>query len=89
MKSHSPHKIHLLDFLILITILLVGATLIFVFNSNKTYQKLSIIGLSISYFLWGVIHHFKSQSHHWRIALEYLLVSSLGGSILWMLILNA
>lgn len=89
MKSHSPHKLHIPDFLILIIILIVGSTLVLVFNTNRYLQLISVVGLSLSYFLWGMIHHLKSKDHHWYIILEYFLVAALGAAILLPIIINA
>lgn len=89
MKSHSSHKLHIPDFLILVIILIVGATLILVFNTNRYLQQISVVGLSLAYFLWGMIHHLKSKDHHWYIFLEYFLVAALGAAILLPLIINA
>jgi len=89
MKSHTSHKIHLPHFLVLLTVLLVGASLIVLFNSNRYLQQLSVIGLSLAYFIWGIIHHWKSKDHHWYVILEYFLVAALGAAILLPIIVNA
>jgi len=71
----------ILDYLILSLIVSLAIVLILFFNGNKYYQQITIIGLSILYIVWGIIHHLKEKSLHTRVALEYALFALLGSLI--------
>jgi hypothetical protein len=68
----------ILDYLVLTLIVSLAIILILYFNGNKFYQQFIIVGLSILYIVWGVIHHLKEGTLQARIVLEYVLYSLLG-----------
>mgnify|MGYP001480250701 CR=1 FL=1 len=69
---------HIFDYLVLTILISTAIVLILFFNGNKYYQELIIVGLSLSYIVWGVIHHAKEHTLQTRIILEYVLFSLLG-----------
>jgi len=69
---------NVLDYLILTLIVSVAIVFTLYFNGNKNYQQIVIIGLSILYIVWGMIHHLKEKTLQARIVLEYVLFSLLG-----------
>lgn len=66
------------DYLILTLIVSAAIVLILFFNGNKFYQQFTIIGLSILYILWGVVHHAKEKTLRAQVVLEYVLFALLG-----------
>jgi len=68
----------IVDYLILTVLVSVAITLTLYFNGNKNYQQTIIIGLSILYIVWGIIHHLKEKTLRARIVLEYVLYAILG-----------
>lgn len=66
------------DYLILTFIVSLAIALILFFNGNHYYQQLIIIGLSILYIVWGILHHLKEKTLHSKVVLEYVLFALLG-----------
>lgn len=52
---------------------------------NRDVQRLAIIGVTVFYFLWGVLTHVKTTAFTKRVAFEYGAVSLLGGIFLLIL----
>lgn len=69
---------NILDYLILTLIVSVAIIFTLYFNGNKNYQQTVIVGLSILYIVWGIIHHLKEKTLQARIVLEYVLYAFLG-----------
>lgn len=68
----------IVDYLVLTIIVSVAILLILLFNGNKFYQQITVVGLSILYIVWGVIHHTKEKTIQAQIVLEYVLFALLG-----------
>ncbi len=85
---HSDSS-HLPQFIVLLALLLTGAGLTLYLNHQKTLQIAAVIMLSLSYVVWGIIHHLKSKDFHIEVLLEYLSLATLGSSLLIILILRA
>jgi hypothetical protein len=68
----------IVDYLILTVLISVAIVLTLYFNGNKNYQQAIIIGLSLLYIVWGVIHHEKENTLQTRVMLEYVLFALLG-----------
>jgi hypothetical protein len=81
-KEVSKHKLAYL-FLILGFGVFIAAFL--GFWPNRNLQRISILGVTIFYFLWGITTHVKTDSFTKRVALEYGVVSTFGGFLLLML----
>lgn len=68
----------IIDYLFLTIIVSVAIVLVLVNNGNKPFQEYTIIGLSILYIVWGIIHHAREKTLQTQIVLEYVLFSLLG-----------
>jgi hypothetical protein len=66
------------DYLLLTVLVSLAIILTLYFNGNKFYQEVIIVGLSILYIVWGIIHHKKEKSFQARVILEYVLFALLG-----------
>lgn len=67
-----------LDYLILVLGLL-GGLGVFVFFSGQSVKQVAIVfSLAFFYFLWGVVHHYLKKDLHFKVVLEYFLISLLG-----------
>ncbi len=71
----------ILDYIILTLIVSIAIILILLFNGNKYFQQITIIGMSILYIVWGVLHHLKEKTLQTQIVLEYVLFALLGNLI--------
>ena len=71
----------ILDYLLLTLIVSIAIILTLFFNGNQYYQQLVIIGLSVLYIVWGIIHHLMEKTLQARIVLEYLLYALLGSIV--------
>jgi hypothetical protein len=76
---------HRLAYSILVILLLVFGTAIFGAWPNRELQRILIAGLSISYCIWGVVTHVKSQFLTPRVVIEYVVVSLFAGMLLELL----
>ena len=52
---------------------------------DKDWQRISIFGVVVFYFLWGVVTHVKTTTFTKRVALEYGAIAVLGGFFLLIL----
>ena len=68
----------ILDYLALSLIVSTAIVLILIFNGNRSFQMLTVIGLSLAYVIWGLIHHYKLHNIYAQIVLEYVLFAVLG-----------
>ncbi len=71
----------LLDYLLLTILVSVAIVLTLYFNGNKPFQQVIVIGLSILYIVWGILHHLKEKTLQRQIILEYVLFGLLGSLI--------
>lgn len=49
---------------------------------DKKLQQLTVIGVAVFYFLWGVVTHVKTKRVTHRVVLEYAAVSILAAVLL-------
>lgn len=73
---------HFWHFLVLIALLLMGSTFILYFRADHTMVIWGTVGMSASYVLWGVLHHWKEGTLHPKVLAEYVLMAVLGSLIL-------
>jgi hypothetical protein len=69
--------------------ILAGILLLFVVTfmavwPNRQWQRVLIIGLVLSYILWGAITHVKAQHITKQILYEYIGIAVLAGAMLYM-----
>lgn len=72
---------NLLDYLLLTALVSIAIILTLYFNGNKLFQQVVVIGLSILYIVWGILHHLKEKTLQTQIILEYVLFGLLGSLI--------
>jgi len=72
---------HLLYYLLLIGILTTGMFLILALSPNKNLQMITLVGISISYVLLGVVHHLINHDLVLKIVIEYILIAALGVAV--------
>lgn len=73
---------------LLLSLFLLGFTLAFFASwPNHHLQRWLIIGLIVGYSLWGSLAHVKASHLTKRVFFEYLAMSLLGGSMLFLITL--
>lgn len=68
---------HLLHYLVLVVSLLSAVVLFFLFSSNHRIQFNVAIMTAVTYFIWGMVHHYLEDDLHPKIMVEYLLIALL------------
>jgi len=76
-------------YLALMTILSIGFGLFWVFNYNRQAQIGVTLVIAAVYVLWGIVHHSIKKDLHWRVILEYLVVSTVASLVVIYLLLRA
>jgi hypothetical protein len=72
MKKNS-----IINYTVLILILFGGVVSFYTVRSNPTLQLMIGVVTSVSYVLWGIIHHYMDRSLHKKIVIEYLLIGAI------------
>ena len=72
---------HLLDYLVLCLLVSTGIVLILIYNGNPIFQRFVVLGISLLYIIWGIVHHLKEHTYHSKIVAEYALFALLGSII--------
>ena len=57
----------IVDYLSLTFIVSIAILMTLVFNGNRGYQQMVIIGLSILYIIWGVFHHHREKTLYIKV----------------------
>ncbi len=70
--KHIPH------YASLIGILLASFIGFFAFSYDKNFQAAIAISLSISYVVWGIVHHAVHKDLYLDVFIEYLVFAILG-----------
>jgi hypothetical protein len=71
-------NLHAFQYLILVLELFAGAILLLMYKSYPITQFYIGIGIAVSYFLWGIIHHHLHGDLHKKHMVEYGLIAVLG-----------
>lgn len=74
---------HLFHYLILFTIIFAGLAAFFSFRNYPMIQLLIGIVTSLSYVLWGIVHHIVDHDLSIKIIVEYLAVGIFAIILLW------
>lgn len=75
------------SYLSLLTILVVGFCLYWLFNFNRQIQVWITVGLGSAYVLWGIFYHALKKELYLKIILEYLLVAAVAcGAMIFVLL---
>jgi len=72
MKKHI-----LVQYIVLVLILLAGIISFYLVRGNPTLQFRIGIITSISYVVWGILHHTLENNLHKKIVVEYLLIGAI------------
>jgi hypothetical protein len=59
------------------------------FSYNRDFQIAIIGAASVSYVIWGVIHHLIHRDFHIQILFEYVVIAVFGFFVLWFLVVRA
>lgn len=80
---------HIAHFTPLIGVLVFTVVGFFLFSYDKTFQAVVIVSASVSYVVWGLIHHHLHDEVHLPVIIEYVSVAALGLVVGLSLIFNA
>jgi len=69
---------HLSHYIVLLLILMSGLLAMIVSGKSTLFHTLILVLISLSYFIWGVVHSFLEKEFHLEIILEYFFFSLLG-----------
>lgn len=75
-------KQHVLHFVVLAAILIGGVGAFFYVSPNSSLQLAVGVITSVSYVLWGFIHHAMQKDLHKKIVVEYVLIGTIAVIIL-------
>lgn len=67
-------KTHIFHFIILLCILGIGTAMFFYAQGNRSVQLLIGIITSVSYVIWGLVHHTMQGDLHRKVVIEYVLI---------------
>ena len=84
-QRQGREKTYLLHYLLLALILLSGLFLLLMCQGRAEIQLLLGIGMALSYFVWGIVHHFLMGDLHRKHVVEYALITILGIVLLAMI----
>lgn len=79
-------KHHLIYYVTLIIVLLLGIGLAMYVHGQKQVQLAMIVLTSIFYVIWGVIHQAVHHSFSIKIMLEYIAIAIFGISIVFFVL---
>jgi hypothetical protein len=71
-------RTHLFDFAILLVICLAAFFLSMYFHGDIFRTRFVVLGLTITYVLWGIVHHLINRDLYFQKILEYLALGLLG-----------
>ncbi len=73
-KDFPRHPLHYFS---LLCIQLVGLWGVFWFGYNRMVQFAIVVSMSVSFVVWGIVHHGEHHNLHLKIVMEYILVALL------------
>lgn len=85
----SSIRKHLLHYIFLLAILFLGFGSFLLVGYDRQLQTNISVLISVSYFSWGMVHHFLKDDLHPKIVLEYLLISALVFLLLFTIVQRA
>lgn len=83
---HIKVQKHLLYYFFLTAILILGIFFSVQFSYNKQLQMLMVVITSLFYVGWGILHHYVHHDLNAKIVIEYVLIGSLGMTIVLFII---
>lgn len=79
-------KKHLGYYISFFLILFGGIFLVFQAQGDKTLELEFVILLSVSYVVWGILHHLVHHSVNIKVVLEYIVVALLGIAVIFFIL---
>lgn len=73
-------------YVFLIIILILGFLLAYTSASSRNFQIGVVIVTTFFYVLWGIMHHLLNHDLNVKIVIEYILVGTLGLTIIFFLL---
>lgn len=71
-RDFAHHPLH---YFTLLCIMLIGLWGIFWFSYSRPVQLGIILSMSVSYIVWGIVHHAHHKDLHIKVVYEYILVA--------------
>jgi hypothetical protein len=81
--KHLPHYVPLA------AIILAGVFGFLIFSYDQAFQIMILVAVSVSYVLWGVIHHKIHDDLSLFVIIEYLVIATLGLVVVLSLLFRA
>ena len=75
MKDFRHHFSHYFSLVGIIVATIFGYVM---FSYDKNFQLVLIGAASLSYFVWGIVHHILHKNLNWEIVTEYAVFAFLG-----------
>lgn len=66
---------HPTHYFVLLGLLVIGLWGIYMFSYFPAMRMAIMISLSVSYVVWGIVHHAHQKDLHPKIVVEYILVA--------------
>ena len=85
MKHFAKHLPH---YLLLFGILFAGFAGLTLFSYDRSFQLAVAIATGVAYVIWGIIHHAIHKDLHLETVIEYMVVATLGLTIIFSLVLR-
>lgn len=83
----SAHKKHHLSYYGIVGLIqLAGLILIILAGGDKQMQMMYVVLMTLLYVAWGLIHHKIHHDLHAKVVIEYVLMGTLGISIMYFLL---
>ncbi|MFH1832577.1 MAG: hypothetical protein ABH816_00220 [Candidatus Levyibacteriota bacterium] len=79
-------KKHLIYYSSLFAILSLGFVITFNLAPDKRLQTMGVVMTAFFYVTWGILHHFINHDLTVKIVVEYILIGSLGMTIVLFLL---
>ena len=70
----SEVRLHLFDYLVLLTVSGLFLVLLQIFSYSRFYVFLITMGYSTIYIIWGTYHHARKRDLHLKNVLEYTII---------------
>lgn len=79
-------KAHIVHFIVLIIILVLGVGMFFVARGNTALQLVIGVVTSIAYIAWGIIHHCLQGDFHRKVVIEYVFIGGIAITLLFIVL---
>lgn len=59
------------------------------FSYDRFFQMAVVIGSSLAYISWGVVHHYLHKDLYFAVIVEYVTIAALGVAVIFLLLFRA